>query len=135
MNKKIQSYLWQGFGAVANFAFPVAYAGIKWDFITESAASTQVSFYVLLAAIAALPALRQYKPKIKFNYIGVIVAAIGAIGYFVGEIMLQMGACIIAGSVSCSICNWQADKLLTAFKEDTLATNIANKMATPALKE
>lgn len=135
MNKKIQSYIWQAFGTLANVAFPTAYAGIKWGFITESAASTQVSIAVLLAAVAALPALQMSKPKIKFNFVGVIIAGIGAIGYFLGAIMIQLGACIIAGSVTCSICNWRSDKLLELYSQERLAEGIAAKMSTTVAKE
>ena len=128
MKKKVYSLLWQAGGAAANFAIPAAYAGLKWGFITESAASTQVSFYVLMAVIAALPALQQAKPKIKFNYIGVIIASLGAMGYFIGAVMLKLGLFIVAGSVTCSLCFWQADRLAEAHREDKLATNLAAKM-------
>lgn len=129
MNKKVQSLLWKVFGTMTNIAFPAAYVGIRWGFITESAASTQVSVYVLIAAIAALPAVSKQIPKIKVNYIGVIIAALGAMGYFIGAIMLQIGACVIAGNVSCNICFWQADKLREEYDENKLADNIAARMS------
>jgi hypothetical protein len=130
MNKKVQSYIWKAFGAAADIAFPVAYAGIKWGFIVESAAATKVSLGVVLAAIAALPALNQYQQKIKFNYIGIIIAGIGAAGYFIGEIMIQLGACIIAGSVSCSLCFWKANALTQQYRDDKLAANIVSQVGT-----